>query len=72
MCAQAVRGVEAAHIISLDVVHQPGENISVFKDALSALETSLAYLSTGTPRVIVTGMVRVRRCARRWQIVPYR
>ncbi|MBF1662768.1 MAG: DUF499 domain-containing protein [Selenomonas noxia] len=46
--AQAVRGIESPRI-SLGVV-QPGENISVFKDALSTLETSLAYLYTNPSR----------------------
>ena len=46
--AQSVRGIESARI-SLGVV-QPGENISVFKDALSTLETSLSYLYTNPSR----------------------
>ena len=46
--AQSVRGLESARI-SLGVV-QPGENISVFKDALSTLETSLSYLYTNPSR----------------------
>ena len=46
--AQTVRGIESARI-SLGVV-QPGENISVFKDALSTLETSLSYLYTNPSR----------------------
>ena len=41
---QNVRGIEASRI-RLGVV-QPGENISVFNDALSTLTTSLAYLYT--------------------------
>ena len=40
--SQAVRGLEASRV-RLGVV-QPGENIAVFNDALSALQTSLAYL----------------------------
>ena len=48
MRAQSVRGIESARI-SLGVV-QPGENISVFKDALSTLETSLSYLYTNPSR----------------------
>lgn len=39
---QTVRGIEASRI-RLGVV-QPGENISVFNDALNTLTTSLAYL----------------------------
>ncbi len=39
---QAVRGIEASRI-RLGVV-QPGENIAVFNDALSTLQTALAYL----------------------------
>ena len=46
--AQSVRGIESTRI-SLGVV-QPGENISVFKDALSTLETSLSYLYTNPSR----------------------
>ena len=46
--AQSVRGIESARI-SLGVV-QPGENISVFKDALGTLETSLSYLYTNPSR----------------------
>lgn len=41
---QNVRGIEASRI-RLGVV-QPGENISVFNDALNTLTTSLAYLYT--------------------------
>ncbi|MDE7242627.1 MAG: DUF499 domain-containing protein, partial [Oscillospiraceae bacterium] len=41
---QNVRGIEASRI-RLGVV-QPGENISIFNDALSTLTTSLAYLYT--------------------------
>ena len=41
---QNVRGIESSRI-RLGVV-QPGENISVFNDALSTLTTSLAYLYT--------------------------
>ncbi len=41
---QNVRGIEASRI-RLGVI-QPGENISVFNDALSTLTTSLAYLYT--------------------------
>jgi len=41
---QTVRGIEASRI-RLGVV-QPGENIAVFNDALSTLQTSLAYLYT--------------------------
>jgi len=40
--AQAVRGIEASRI-RLGVV-QPGENIADFNDALSTLQSSLAYL----------------------------
>ena len=43
---QKVRGIEASRI-RLGVV-QPGENISVFNDALSTLTTSLAYLYTNS------------------------
>lgn len=39
---QSVRGIERAHI-RLGTV-QPGENISVFNDALSTLQTSSSYL----------------------------
>ena len=46
--AQSVRGIESTRI-SLGVV-QPGENISVFKDALGTLETSLSYLYTNPSR----------------------
>lgn len=42
--SQNVRGIEASRI-RLGVV-QPGENISVFNDALNTLTTSLAYLYT--------------------------
>jgi|HigsolmetaAR203D_1030402.scaffolds.fasta_scaffold02416_4 hypothetical protein len=42
--AQAVRGIEASRI-RLGVV-QPGENIADFNDALSTLQSSLAYLYT--------------------------
>ena len=41
---QAVRGIEASRI-RLGVI-QPGENISVFNDALGTLQTALAYLYT--------------------------
>ena len=41
---QNVRGIEASRI-RLGVV-QPGENISIFNDALNTLTTSLAYLYT--------------------------
>lgn len=44
---QNVRGIEASRI-RLGVV-QPGENISVFNDALNTLTTSLAYLYTNPP-----------------------
>lgn len=40
--AQKVRGIEKSHI-RLGVV-QPGENISIFNDALTTLGTSLSYL----------------------------
>lgn len=43
---QAVRGIEASNI-RLGVV-QPGENISVFNDALNTLQGSLSYLYTGS------------------------
>lgn len=42
--SQNVRGIEASRI-RLGVV-QPGENISIFNDALNTLTTSLAYLYT--------------------------
>ncbi len=42
--SQAVRGIEASRV-RLGVV-QPGENIADFNDAMSALQTSLAYLYT--------------------------
>lgn len=43
---QAVRGIEASNI-RLGVV-QPGENISVFNDALNTLQSSLSYLYTSS------------------------
>lgn len=42
--SQAVRGTEASRI-RLGTI-QPGENISIFNDALSALQNSLSYLYT--------------------------
>jgi predicted AAA+ superfamily ATPase len=44
----AVRGIEAARI-RLGVV-QPGENIAVFNDALSSLQTALSYLYSNSSR----------------------
>lgn len=44
--SQAVRGIEASNI-RLCVV-QPGENISVFNDALTSLQGSLTYLYSGS------------------------
>lgn len=41
---QAVRGIEASRI-RLGVI-QPGENIAVFNDAMSSLQSSLTYLYT--------------------------
>ena len=55
---QNVRGIESSRI-RLGVV-QPGENISVFNDALSTLTTSLAYLYRSPYRAAANSGLPIR------------